>query len=309
MLYSIVTRTLLVATFLILGSNAATQISSLAECGSCGATVCRSETYDRYAYCCDETEIGSRACGGTTAFCDSMSLNPVIDSFACPYSSGYCGASSSELIMHPTTRNNLKIEISNRLFVDAATCYYVFSVKSSTLNKNFKYFWDIEFYTRENVIVQLNNGTDLFGANDPITVSGTTGSRFQYEAEDNKIYMTFTGDVSSSSSKSPAFGYTIKLRAFDTRPPAPIIITIPAPAVDPIIINPDPVPGEPVVQIETSIRDTNIIEILPEGAGTVTPSNPTETTTPTVTLPVDNSATENDSDAIGSPNLIDESLD
>ena len=168
-----------------------------------------------------------------------MSLNPVLDSFACPYNSGFCGASNSALIMHPTKRNNLKIEISNRLYVDTETCYYVFSVKSGDMkNKNFKYFFDIDFYERTSCIIQLNNGTSLFTANDPITVSGTTGSRFQYEAENNKIYMTFTASQSSSSSKSPGFGFTIKLRSFDTRPPAPIIIVIPAPAVDPVPVAP-----------------------------------------------------------------------
>ena len=75
-----------------------------------------------------------------------MSLNPVINSFACPYSSGYCGASNSELTMHPSKRNNLKIEISNRLYVDTETCYYVFKVDSGELDSNFKYFWDIDFY-------------------------------------------------------------------------------------------------------------------------------------------------------------------
>ena len=122
-----------------------------------------------------------------------MSLNPVIDSFACPYNKGFCGASNSELEMHPKTRNNLKIEISNRLYVDTETCYYVFSADDSDFNKNYKYFFDIDFYIRTNVIIQLNNGTSLFTANDPITVSGTTGERFQYTAEgSNKIYLTFT---------------------------------------------------------------------------------------------------------------------
>ena len=81
-----------------------------------------------------------------------MSLNPVINSFACPYSSGYCGAKNSELIMHPTTRNNLKIEISNRLYVDTETCYYVFKVNSEELDANFKYFWDIDFYLQRNIV-------------------------------------------------------------------------------------------------------------------------------------------------------------
>ena len=114
------------------GAQAASTISTDADCGTClsaaDSYVCRATTYDRVAYCCAEAELGSRACGGTTAFCSSDSLNPVIDNFACAYSSGYCGASTSEILMHPTTRNNLRVEISNYLYVDEETCYYVFTM-------------------------------------------------------------------------------------------------------------------------------------------------------------------------------------
>lgn len=121
----------------MVGVKAASQISSDAECGTClGSTdvVCRAENYDRFAYCCNVAEVGSRGCGGSSAFCSSNSLNPTIDNYACPYSSTYCGASSSELVMHPNTRNNLKIEISNRLFLDTETCYYVFSMNLAGLD-------------------------------------------------------------------------------------------------------------------------------------------------------------------------------
>lgn len=116
--------------------DAASQVADLEGCSSCVATgniVCRPGYYDRYAFCCDETEVGSRSCGGSDVFCSTESLNPVMNAFACPYSYGYCGASSSELVMHPTKRNNLKIEISNRLFQDSETCYYVFSVPTKDL--------------------------------------------------------------------------------------------------------------------------------------------------------------------------------
>ena len=167
---------------MISGALAASQISDDFGCGSCstlGNDVCRADYYDRYAYCCDATEVGSRSCGGPTAFCQSNSLNPTIETFACPYSAGFCGASSSDLVMHPTTRNSLKIEISNRLFVDTTSCYYVFSVPTDVLDLvDTRYFWDVEFYERTNVIIQLNNGTSLFTANDPITVSTAAGNRY-----------------------------------------------------------------------------------------------------------------------------------
>ena len=99
-----------------------------------GSVVCRPNYYDRYAFCCDETEIGSRACGGTDVFCTTMSQNALMNAFACPYSYGYCGAKTSEIVMHPVNRNNIAIEISNRLFIDDETCYYQFSVPSADLD-------------------------------------------------------------------------------------------------------------------------------------------------------------------------------
>ena len=132
--------------------------------------------------------------------------------------------------------------------MDTETCYYVFNVDPSELDSNFKYFWDIDFYLQTNIVAQLNNGTSLFTANDPITVSGNTGTRFQYEAENNKIYLAMTASVASGSTQSPAFGFTIKLRSFDTRPPAPIIITIPAPEPEPT-----PVPTTPIEETTPTV--------------------------------------------------------
>ena len=148
--------------------------------------MCRPDYYDRYAFCCDETEVGSRSCAGSAKFCTNMALNPLMNAFACPYSYGYCGAGSSEIVMHPENRNNLKIEISNDLYVDTETCYYVFSVPASSLDEeNMRYFFDIEMYEMTNVVISINNGTSLETANDPITVSFLTGTRFQFTAENN----------------------------------------------------------------------------------------------------------------------------
>ena len=113
------------------GALAATSISTDGECGSClagGQISCRSTAYDRAGYCCDVTEKGSRSCGGRNAFCSDDALNPAMQTFSCPYTSNYCGASVSELTMHPSDRNNLRIEIQNSLYVQEETCYYVFSV-------------------------------------------------------------------------------------------------------------------------------------------------------------------------------------
>ena len=121
--------------------------------------------------------------------------------------------------MHPTKRNNIAIEISNRLFIDAETCYYQFSVPTSDLDsKKMRYFWDVNIEELSNVVITINNGTSLMTADDPITVGFTTGYRFQFTAEDNMIFMAFTGSVPSTSSASPLFNISIKLRSFDLNP-------------------------------------------------------------------------------------------
>ena len=148
-----------------------------------------------------------------------MSQNALMNAFACPYSYGYCGAKTSEIVMHPEKRNNIAIEISNRLFLDEETCYYQFSVPSSDMDsENMRYFWDIEIKELTNVVITINNGTALNTAADPITVSFSTGYRFQFTAENNIIFMTFTGSVPSTSSTNPLFSMTIKLRSFALNP-------------------------------------------------------------------------------------------
>lgn len=164
------------------GVQAASQIESDTACASCvagGSVVCRPNYYDRYSFCCDETEIGSRSCGGSDVFCTSNALNSLLNPFACPYSFGYCGSKTSEIVMHPTKRNNIAIEISNRLFIDEETCYYQFSVPTSDLDsKKMRYFWDVNIEELSNVVITINNGTSLMTADDPITVGFTTGYRF-----------------------------------------------------------------------------------------------------------------------------------
>ena len=141
--------------------------------------MCRPERYERFSFCCDATEVGSRSCGGSDAFCSDKALSISMRPFTCPYSYGYCGASSSLLEMHPTRRNSLKVEISNYLFKDGETCYYIFYVPNSSLDmENMRYFYDIELTNVTNVDIYINNGTSFTTANDPIQVSFRSGYRF-----------------------------------------------------------------------------------------------------------------------------------
>ena len=139
--------------------------------------------------------------------------------FACPYSYGYCGSRTSEVELHPIRRNNLKIEISNYLFQNSNTCYYVFYVPNSSLDMvNMRYFYDIEITNVTNVNIQINNGTSFETANDPVKVTFRSGYRFQYTAENNKVFMSFTGSVPTYSKVDPLFTVTFKLRSFEKRP-------------------------------------------------------------------------------------------
>jgi len=82
--------------------------------------------------------------------------------YACPYSYGYCGARTSEIELHPTRRNNLKIEISNYLFTNGETCYYMLYVPNSSLDMvNMRYFYDVEISNMTNVAIKMNNGTNF----------------------------------------------------------------------------------------------------------------------------------------------------
>ena len=81
--------------------------------------------------------------------------------------------------MHPTRRNNLKLEIQNRLFVDSETCYYTFFAPTSNLDTdNMRYFYDVEVLNMTNVDMLISNGTSYETANDTVKVSFSTGYRF-----------------------------------------------------------------------------------------------------------------------------------
>ena len=99
--------------------------------------------------------------------------------FACPYSSDYCGSSTSQLIMHPTKRNFLKLQIENDLYVDGKTCYFEVQVPDADLNREaYRYFWDIEIIEQKNVEIYISNGRSIDSANNTKTANDTVGYRF-----------------------------------------------------------------------------------------------------------------------------------
>ena len=69
-----------------------------------------------------------------------------------------------------------------------------------------------------NVKININNGTDFETAGDPVPVTFRSGYRFQYEAENNKVFMSFTGSKPTYSQVDPIFTITFKLRSFEKRP-------------------------------------------------------------------------------------------
>ena len=190
--------------------------------------------------------------------------------FACPYSYNYCGASSSEIVMHPTRRNNIAVEISNRLFIDSETCYYTFSVPTSDLDtEKMRYFWDVEISKNTNVDIIINNGTSYETGGDSIQVSFSTGYKFQYFAENNNIYVSFTANVPSTSTTQPVFAITVKLRSFEINPELPEPTPLPTPEptpepqpVEPVEPDPQPEPIDPTPEVKPKEPEK---EIAPEG--------------------------------------------
>lgn len=81
--------------------------------------------------------------------------------------------------MHPELRNNLIVEIKNRLFVTGSTCYYKFSVASSDLDmeKN-RYFFEVLFEDTTYVNAFIMNGTDYNTASDELSVTSYSGYKF-----------------------------------------------------------------------------------------------------------------------------------
>ena len=90
--------------------------------------------------------------------------------FSCPYDSGTCGLKSSLIKLYPE-RPTASFSLSNYKFVNNAICYYEISVSNSTLDlKNYNYTLKLTFDTVTNVGISLNNGTNYFDADDPLSV-------------------------------------------------------------------------------------------------------------------------------------------
>lgn len=120
--------------------------------------------------------------------------------------------------MHPEFRNYLIVEIANRLFSDGSTCYYRFYTAESDLDMvNNRYFFEVNFEGVENVNAYIMNGTDFSTANDPYQVNFYSGYKFQYQAENNQLFMTFQGNAPDSDD-IPNFKFSIRLYTFRVTP-------------------------------------------------------------------------------------------
>ena len=130
-------------------------------------------------------------------------------------------------------------------------------------------------------MIQINNGTSLYAANDPIQVSFTTGYRFQFTAENNQVFMAFTGDAATTATATPLFSVNVKLRSFELNPTSPTDstdVTVPTEPENPIIVD----PVAPVVPVVPEPVDP----IIPEDSGTeVTPTVP-DTDNGTISEPI-----------------------
>lgn len=65
-------------------------------------------------------------------------------------------------------------------------------------------------------MVSISNGTDYNSAGDSESVTYFTGYRYQYTAEQNQVWISFTGDAPDADDADPAFKVSIKLLTFRT---------------------------------------------------------------------------------------------
>jgi len=102
-----------------------------------------------------------------------------MNTFSCPYSKAYCGAAESSIAMHPELRNNLIVEIKNRLFVTGSSCYYRFYAIDSDLDRvNNRYFFEVTFEDTTYVNAFIMNGTEYTTADDSLAVTSYSGYKF-----------------------------------------------------------------------------------------------------------------------------------
>ena len=144
---------------------------------------------------------------------------------SCPYQKNYCGATSSEIIMHPIDRNNILIDIKNYRFIDKSVCYYQLYVPEKDMDtENYNYYMDIQFKKLTNVITMMNNGTSFFTANDPISVTFSTGYDFTYDIGNGQsVFLVFYG--TESKLNDPQF--TVGVQIITTRKRGSTVIVDP----------------------------------------------------------------------------------
>ena len=75
---SVVHRLALLFAWLTMVARAGYLIDTSEECAACtsgGLVACRQPIQDRFAFCCEESEVGRASCGGGDTFCSTQTLS------------------------------------------------------------------------------------------------------------------------------------------------------------------------------------------------------------------------------------------
>ena len=112
--------------------------------------------------------------------------------------------------MHPEDRKSIKIQIENRYYVDGEMCYYQIYVDQEDLDTwANEYEWYVEFQELTSVDAVLSTGTELR------TVTNSTkvglGQSFEFNATNNQVYISFTGNKAKRKHPDPSFVVRVAL--------------------------------------------------------------------------------------------------
>ena len=112
--------------------------------------------------------------------------------------------------MHPQTRNKLKIDIKNELFVDESVCFYQFYVDLDFFDteKN-DYLWVLTYENLTSVQAVIGAGKDLITTSE---ANDVTAPKLNFNVQKSlMIFVSFTGDKARKKDDDPAFTILMEL--------------------------------------------------------------------------------------------------